>query len=76
MKISCVLGKKPYYTLKTGIPVEEGDSILKLLRRVSCPDIHWYPWGTVNDMVNIEKNISIECGFPSVTHVIGILRIH
>ena len=27
------------YTLKTGIPVEEGDSILKLLRRVSRPDI-------------------------------------
>ncbi len=28
-----------YYTLKTGMPVEEGDSILKLLRRVSRPDI-------------------------------------
>ncbi len=26
-------------TLKTGIPVEEGDSILKLLQRVSRPDI-------------------------------------
>ncbi len=28
-----------YYPLKTGIPVEEGDSILKLLRRVSRPEI-------------------------------------
>ncbi len=28
-----------YYTLKTGIPIEEGDSILKLLRRVSRPEI-------------------------------------
>ncbi len=27
------------YTLKTGIPVEEGDSILKLLQRVSRPEI-------------------------------------
>ncbi len=27
------------HTLKTGIPVEEGDSILKLLRRVSRPEI-------------------------------------
>ncbi len=27
------------YTLITGIPVEEGDSILKLLRRVSRPEI-------------------------------------
>ncbi len=27
------------YTLKTGIPVEEGDSILKLLWRVSRPEI-------------------------------------
>ncbi len=27
------------HTLKTGIPVEEGDCILKLLRRVSCPEI-------------------------------------
>ncbi len=27
------------YTLKTGIPVEEADSILKLLRRVSRPEI-------------------------------------
>ena len=27
------------YTLKTGIPIEEGDSILKLLRRVSRPEI-------------------------------------
>ncbi len=27
------------YTLKTGIPVEEGESILKLLRRVSHPEI-------------------------------------
>ena len=26
------------YTLKTGIPVEEGDFILKLLRRVSRPE--------------------------------------
>ncbi len=26
-------------TLKTGIPVEEGDSFLKLLRRVSRPEI-------------------------------------
>ncbi len=26
-------------TLKTGIPVEEADSILKLLGRVSCPEI-------------------------------------
>ncbi len=26
-------------TLKTGIPIEEGDSILKLLRRVSRPRI-------------------------------------
>ncbi len=26
-------------TLKTGIPVEEGDCILKLLRRVSHPEI-------------------------------------
>ncbi len=30
-------GTSPPYTLKTGIPVEEGDSFLKLLRRVSCP---------------------------------------
>ncbi len=29
-------------TLKTGIPVEEGDCILKLLRRVSRPEIQWY----------------------------------
>ena len=29
---------KPY-TLKTGFPVEEGDSILKLLQRVSRPGI-------------------------------------
>ncbi len=28
-----------YNTLKTGIPVEEGDSILKLLWRVSHPEI-------------------------------------
>ncbi len=27
------------YTLKTGISVEDGDSIFKLLRRVSCPEI-------------------------------------
>ncbi len=27
------------YTLKTGIPVEEGDSFSKLLRRGSCPEI-------------------------------------
>ena len=27
------------HTLKTGIPIEEGDSILKLLRRVSRPEI-------------------------------------
>ncbi len=27
------------YTLKTGIPIEEGDSILKLLRRGSRPEI-------------------------------------
>ncbi len=27
-----------FYTLKTGIPIEEGDSILKLLRRVSRPE--------------------------------------
>ena len=27
------------YALKTGIPVEEGDSILKLLQRVSHPEI-------------------------------------
>ena len=27
------------YTLKTGISVEEGDCILKLLRRVSRPEI-------------------------------------
>ncbi len=27
------------YTLKTGIPVEEGDCILKLLWRVSRPEI-------------------------------------
>ena len=27
------------YTLKTGISVEDVDSILKLLRRVSCPEI-------------------------------------
>ncbi len=27
------------YSLKTGIPIEEGDSILKLLRRVSHPEI-------------------------------------
>ncbi len=27
------------YTLKTGIPVEEGDCILKLLRRLSRPEI-------------------------------------
>ena len=27
------------YTLKTGIPIEEGDCILKLLRRVSRPEI-------------------------------------
>ena len=26
-------------TLKTGIPIEEGDSILKLLRGVSRPEI-------------------------------------
>ncbi len=30
---------KSAYTLKTGIPVEEGDRILKLLRRVSRPEI-------------------------------------
>ena len=29
----------PYITLKTGIPIEEGDSILKSLWRVSCPEI-------------------------------------
>ncbi len=28
-----------YYTLKTGIPIEKGDSILKLLQRVSRPEI-------------------------------------
>ena len=28
-------------TLKTGIPVEEGDCILKLLRRVSRPEIYF-----------------------------------
>ncbi len=28
-----------FHTLKTGIPVKEGDSILKLLRRVSRPEI-------------------------------------
>ena len=28
-----------HYTLKIGIPVEEGDSILKLLWRVSRPEI-------------------------------------
>ncbi len=28
-----------FYTLKTGIPVEEGDSFLKLLQRVSHPEI-------------------------------------
>ncbi len=27
------------FTLKTGIPIEEGDSSLKLLRRVSLPEI-------------------------------------
>ncbi len=27
------------HTLKTAIPIEEGDSILKLLRRVSHPEI-------------------------------------
>ncbi len=31
--------EKMVYTLKTGIPVEEGDSILKLLRRVSRLEI-------------------------------------
>ena len=31
-------GTSPPYTLKTGIPVEEGDSFLKLLRRVSRPE--------------------------------------
>ncbi len=35
------------YTLKTGTPVEDGDPISKLLRRVFCPEIqlgvgiHW-----------------------------------
>ena len=33
-------GYQKTYTLKTGIPAEEGDSILKLLRRVSHPEIH------------------------------------
>ncbi len=28
-----------FYTPKTGIPIEEGDSIFKLLRRVSRPEI-------------------------------------
>ncbi len=28
-----------WFTLKTGIPIEEGDCILKLLRRVSHPEI-------------------------------------
>ncbi len=30
-----------FNTLKTGIPVEEGDSILKLLRRVSRPEMEF-----------------------------------
>ena len=28
-----------YYTLKTGTPVEDGDSVLKLLRGISRPEI-------------------------------------
>ncbi len=28
-----------YLTLKTGMPVEEGDSILKLMRSISRPEI-------------------------------------
>ncbi len=30
------------YTLKTGIPIEEGDCILKLLQRVFRPDIQYH----------------------------------
>ncbi len=29
------------YTLKTGTPIKDGDPILKLLRGVSCPAIHY-----------------------------------
>ncbi len=31
--------KDTSYTLKTSIPIEEGDSVLKLLRTVSLPEI-------------------------------------
>ncbi len=41
------------YTLKTGVPVEEGDSILKLLRRVSRPQIQL---GVVHSDKNICTN--------------------
>ncbi len=37
--ISTALSRVIMYTLKTGIPVDDGDFILKLLRRVSCPEI-------------------------------------
>ncbi len=35
----CFIPVPSAHTLETGIPVEEGDSFLKLLQRGSCPEI-------------------------------------
>ncbi len=64
---SLILIKKPTHshTLKTRIPIEDGDSILKLLRRVSCPEtgpilgvgIHLHPFPKETQLFSMDFSL-------------------
>ncbi len=68
-----------YYTLKTGTPADDGDSILKLLCGVSRPEIQ-LGMG-INAVIsdwrrNLGKIISIQYGFSNACRLIWIFHIN
>ncbi len=61
------------HTLKTGTPVEDGDPILKLLQRVSCPEIQ-FGVGIHSELDFFPNRTNKNVFFLARNHELGELR--